>query len=593
MEKTFILILFFAAALAVAADKPATPAWVERSNQNTRLALDTEAQFTPEAFARQGVLGIDDRIIDLKPGINERYRAAIRKLVGELESRLAAEKDPLVRQDLEILIKAEKDNIKGSEIGEKYDLPYFNVAQIAFRGVFSLLDDRVAAERRPAAAVRLRRYAGLEEGYTPLAKLAEERTREQMGKPGLYYPARIQVEKDLSDQQFLVDGIGKLFVKYKITGYEPAYEAVKKQIADYEKFVRAEILPKARPDFRIAPEEYAFNLEQYGVDIPPDQLIIRAHHAFDDIQGNMETLAPLVARQHKFNVTGYRDVIRELKKDQIVGEDIMPQFLSCLKDIEEIIKREGLVTLPARPAKIRIASEAESVVQPAPHMSPPQLLNNTGQQGEFVLPLNKPADPGSKEALEKYDDFTFPAGRWTLIAHEARPGHELQFDSMVEHGVSTARALYAFNSTNVEGWGLYSEAIMLPYMPPDGQLISYQLRLLRAARAFLDPELQAGKVTPEQAKRVLMDDVGLSDAFASEEVERFTFRSPGQATSYFYGYTKLMELRGETEKKLGAKFDQHKFHDFLLSQGLLPPNLLRKAVMQDFVGEAASPAAGQ
>ena len=54
----------------------------------------------------------------------------------------------------------------------------------------------------------------------------------------------------------------------------------------------------------------------------------------------------------------------------------------------------------------------------------------------------------------------------------------------------------AFNSTNVEGWGLYSEWFMLPYMPDDGKLISLQLRLLRSARAFLDPELQEGKVQP-------------------------------------------------------------------------------------------------
>ena len=57
-----------------------------------------------------------------------------------------------------------------------------------------------------------------------------------------------------------------------------------------------------------------------------------------------------------------------------------------------------------------------------------------------------------------------------------------------------SRALFSFNSTNAEGWGLYSEYIMLPNMPKEGQLISLQFRLLRAARAFLDPELQAGKV---------------------------------------------------------------------------------------------------
>ena len=113
--------------------------------------------------------------------------------------------------------------------------------------------------------------------------------------------------------------------------------------------------------------------------------------------------------------------------------------------------------------------------------------------------------------------------------------------------------------------------------------MSLDLRLLRAARAFLDPELQAGKIQPEDAYRVLQTDVVLSHAFATEEVERFTFRSPGQANSYFYGYTRLLDLRRETEKALGKKFDQKKFHDFILAQGLLPPDLMRKAVIEEFV----------
>ena len=198
-----------------------------------------------------------------------------------------------------------------------------------------------------------------------------------------------------------------------------------------------------------------------------------------------------------------------------------------------------------------------------------------------MLPLNIPSSSGGE--ADKYDDFTFDAAAWPLTSHEARPGHELQFDSMLEHGVSLARALYAFNSTNVEGWGLYSEWVMQPYEPVDGQLITLQLRLLRDARAFLDPELQSGKVTQADAYKVLENDVVISHAFATEEVERFTFRSPGQANSYFYGYTKLLQLRKDTEAALGPKFNQKKFHDFLLAQGLLPPDLMRKAVMEEFV----------
>ena len=214
-------------------------------------------------------------------------------------------------------------------------------------------------------------------------------------------------------------------------------------------------------------------------------------------------------------------------------------------------------------------------------MDPPPFLNNTGQKGEFVLPLNLPSASGGE--TDRYDDFNFDAVSWTMIAHEARPGHELQFDSMVEKGVSLARALYAFNSTNVEGWGLYAEWMMQPYEPTDGQLMTLQLRLLRAARAFLDPELQSGKVTPQDAYKVLESDVCLSHAFATEEVERFTYRMPGQANSYFYGYTNLLQLRKDAEAALGPKFNQKNFHDFILAQGLLPPDLMHKAVMEAFV----------
>jgi uncharacterized protein (DUF885 family) len=212
------------------------------------------------------------------------------------------------------------------------------------------------------------------------------------------------------------------------------------------------------------------------------------------------------------------------------------------------------------------------------------LLGNHGERGQFVLPLETMGKGG--QALQ-YDDFNYSSASWTLTAHEARPGHDLQFDAMVERGVSLARALFAFNSTNVEGWGLYAEWMMLPYMPDDAKLVSLDYRLLRAARAFLDPELQQGKITPEQAMQVLEKDVVCSPAFATEEVERFTFRLPGQAPSYFDGYTRLHEIRADAEKALGPKFNAQRFHDFILSQGLLPPNLLRKAVLEDFVKTAS------
>jgi uncharacterized protein (DUF885 family) len=314
--------------------------------------------------------------------------------------------------------------------------------------------------------------------------------------------------------------------------------------------------------------------------MPVDELTSRAQVAFREIQNEMQALAALVARERGYASADYRDVIRELKKKQLVGEQILPHYEARNAAMEKLIREHKILTLPDRKLQIRLASEAESATIPAPHMQPPRLIGNTGERGTFVLPLRIPGQTGSELS---FDDFTNESASWTLSAHEARPGHELQFAAMVEKGVSVARAVFAFNSTNAEGWGLYAEAEMKPFEPLDGQLMALQHRLMRAARAFLDPGLQLGTITKEEASRVLLEEVVVSEAMALQEVERYTFRAPGQATSYFCGYQRLMELRTEVERTLGASFNRQRFHDFVLSQGLLPPRLLRKAVLEEFV----------
>jgi hypothetical protein len=582
--------LFTTAATAGAQAKAAAPSaapdqkeWIKRSNQFAEALLKVQFKYAPEFASQEGIAASDDQISQFPSNRRELAKADELAALGQLQKALAVEKNPLVKQDLQIMIKAVEQNRQGQELDEKYEMPYFNVGQLVFSGLHGLLDDQVPEERRKKALIRLRKYAGMEPGFEPITEQAKARSLEWR-KPGQLGPAKVQIETDLARADFFINGIAQLFDKYKIDGYQEAFAKIKQQLTDYNAWVKQEILPKARTDFRLPPEEYAFSLVQFGVDIPQDQLTAMAHKAFTEYQQEMQEIAAKIAKEKGWKSSDYRDVIRELKKDQLVGEAILPQYEQTLKNIEEIIRREKLVTLPDRPARIRLASAAETAQQPAAHMDPPPLLNNTGQQGTFVLPLNVPTAPGSSQT-KKIDDFTYTASTWTLTAHEARPGHELQFASMVERGVSLARSLYAFNSTNVEGWGLYAEYITKPYMPLDGQLISLQLRLMRAARAYLDPELQSGKVKPEDAMRVLTQDVVLSEAFANTEVERYTFRAPGQATSYFYGYTRLLSLRKDVEAKMGKKFDAMKFHDFILSQGLLPPDQLRKAVMEQFVGE--------
>ena len=577
-------VMFCAALSSVAADQP-DKAWIERSNSYTNQFLDVQLQHAPEQGSHQGLAKFDESISDPTLADEMAERHELEAILKKVDAARQKETDKKVLEDLQILHKAFDLNFRTQDYELQHEVPFINASEIIFQGLRTLLDDQVAAARRPAALVRLRKYTGMEPGSHPTTELLKQRALEQIAKPGVIYPSKGELETELGRNSSYVTGIADLFKKYQLTGWEPGYAKLQEQLASYDAWVRETILPKARTDFRLPPEKYALQFESFGIDVPPAKIAAMAHAAFKDYQAQMAKLSVSIAKANGYPSSDYRAVITELKKKQITGDAILPFYEHRLHEIEQIIAAKNLVTLPQRPAIIRLATAAETAQQPAPHMSPPAFLHNTGQRGEFVLPLNIPSTTGG--AADQYDDFTFDAVAWTLTAHEARPGHELQFDSMVEQGVSLARALYAFNSTNAEGWGLYSEYIMEPYEPAEGQLLTLQLRLLRAARAFLDPELQSGAVTPGQAYAVLEKDVMLSHAFAKEEVERFTYRMPGQANSYFYGYTRLLALRKETEKALGAKFDQKKFHDFILSQGLLPPELMRKAVLEEFI-----PAAG-
>lgn len=564
-------------ALPAAADETG---WVERSNANAQIVLEVLAEFNPEGAASLGVDGLDEAIIDYRPGLYERNRAASEAVLAELQKRLAAEEEPRVRQDLEILIQAVEDGRRSAELTRDNMLPYYNVTQTVFGGVRALVDPQVPRERYPAAVVRMQKYAGQLGADKPLTELAKDRTRERFGVDGLVGPYRGEVLQDLERSESIIGGIEELLAGTDLEGWQQTYEVLAGQLRDYNDWVRAEVLPRARQDYRLPAALYQDALRNWGVDATPLELIEQATKGYMDIRNEMEALAPLVAEEKGYDTRDYREVIALLKQDGALdGDELLDHYYDVLREIEAIIVRENLVTLPERDAGIRIATEAETAVQPAAHLDIPRLLGNTGEYPYFVIPKLTQNEDGSWQQ----SDDTYVAGSWTLTAHEARPGHELQFSSIIESGVSIARALFAFNSANVEGWGLYAEAIVRPYLPLEAQLISLQYRLIRAGRMFLDPMLNLGMITPDEAKRLIMDDMGVGEGWAQNEVERYTYRIPGQATAYYYGYSKMQALRAQTELKLRERFDARAFHDFVLAQGILPPDILKEAIMEVFV----------
>jgi uncharacterized protein (DUF885 family) len=556
-----------------------TPAWVARSDAYTQPLLKDTGKYTPEDSTELGDESFDSAVYDLKPRVYERELADTEKRLKELRVQRAKEQDQKVRQDLDILIDSREKKIATMKLEHQYLLNYVNVGELVYGGLRALLDPRNKPERQKLALLRLQRYVGKEDGYAPLATLAKARGEERLAAKNLIGPYAGEVEEGLNNNATYMEGIEELFKKAGVQGWEADLAVLKSQVADYDTWVRSRILPRARKEVRLPEALYVNRLANVGVDIAPDQLIERAGFDFQEVRDQMQVVANGIALERKMLTTDYRDVLRELKKTSIPEVQLMPYYRERLKDIEGMIRAHDLVTLPSRDASIRVATAAEAARSPAPFMSPPRLIGNTGEYGEFVIPLSNP----NAKSKARMDDFDFTAMSWTLAAHEARPGHELQFASMVEQGMSVARATFAFNSTNVEGWGLYSEALVLPYMPPEGQLVSLQARLLRMARALLDPQINLGRMTPEQAKAFLMKEVVLSEPFAQSEVDRYSYRNPGQATAYYYGYVKLRALKTLAELELGKDFRLKAFNDFVIAQGILPPALLKQAVLEDFI----------
>lgn len=553
--------------------------WISQSNEAAQPVLDVLTKYSPEFAAQLGVAGYDEEITDLKPGIYERSQADFREVLADLQTQLASADHPKVEQDLNILITSVEDQLRTAELQQNLMLPYFNLPQILFFGFQSLLDPRLDAERYPAALVRLKRYNGTADGYEPIANLARARTAERFEVDGLTGPYQEEVEKNLNNTEQFVGGIRDLFENSGLEGWQEDFDVLASQLNDYQDWVREEVLSRARENHRLPPEIYADNLKNFGVTMDPRDLMRRAQFGFAEIRGEMQSIAQQIAERDGLESADYRDVMAHYKNQQIPEGEVLELYQRRLAELEDIIRREDIITLPERDAIIRLATEAEAAGVPAPHLNIPPLIGNTGEQPEFVLVQNNP----NAETDARMDDWSHDGVTWTLTVHEARPGHELQISSIIEKGVSIPRGIFAFNSANVEGWALYAEAVMKPYLPLEGQLFSLQGRLQRAARAFLDPMLNLGQIEPAAAKSFIMEEVGLSEAMAAQEVDRYTFRAPGQATSYYYGYMQLQRLRTLTELRLRDDFEQKAFHDFILAQGLLPPELLQKAIVEEFI----------
>ena len=173
-----------------------------------------------------------------------------------------------------------------------------------------------------------------------------------------------------------------------------------------------------------------------------------------------------------------------------------------------------------------------------------------------------------------------PASMYTLMCHEAVPGHNMQGDIQVrQKGGPKFRSVTGYVAFG-EGWALYAEAMckeMKAFPDIAADFMRLDAELFRAARLVTDTGIHALGWTEDQAVAYLSESGRQPIEKARSEVRRY-ITLPGQATGYKIGMLKIVELRRKAEAALGPKFDIKGFHDLLIASGSQPLSILERRV---------------
>jgi len=264
-------------------------------------------------------------------------------------------------------------------------------------------------------------------------------------------------------------------------------------------------------------------------------------------------------------------VIDKLSLQHTTPANFLPEIRRQIPQLQEYVIKNNLVTIdPSKPLVVRETPlyqrgvAGASIDAPGPYRPKDKTYYN-------VTPLDGLTPEQAESSLREYNNWMLQI----LNIHEAIPGHYTQLMN-ANRSPSLVKTLFG-NGAMVEGWAVYGERMMLESgygdNAPELWLMWCKWNLRSVSNTILDYSVHVLGMTRDQAMDLLVRQAFQTPQEASEKWRRAQLSSV-QLSSYFSGYSDIMELRERRKEQLGDRFNLKQFHDQFLSYGNAPVKII-------------------
>jgi uncharacterized protein (DUF885 family) len=343
-------------------------------------------------------------------------------------------------------------------------------------------------------------------------------------------------------------------------------------MGDYDRFLREELMPASNGEYRLGAELFDYLLRNaHMLPYSTDQLLEIGRMSVETTVIELERVASEIDKGRT-----WVDLVADVKQTTPTADTLLDVYRDETLRAKRFVTDRDLVTIPAGESLDVVETpEFERGRFPyAGYMTPAPFERD--QRGMlWVTPIDRNLPP----ELQQQQLHGHPmAGIPVIALHETYPGHHLQYLHAGRLG-SPVRKVFG-TPVFVEGWALYCEELMFQqgFLDQESRLFQLKDQLWRACRVIIDVELHLGKMSFQDAVRMLVNVAKLEESSAIGEVKRYT-QNPTQPMSYMVGKMEILKLREQLEEAGGGKLNLKSFHDKLLSYGPVPVGLIAEDML--------------